>query len=38
MSGYDKFVDYLGREEIEARAFAWRECFGQREAWVIDIP
>jgi Zn-dependent peptidase ImmA (M78 family) len=37
MSGYDKYVRRLAREEIEARAYAWRDFFGQREAWVVDM-
>jgi hypothetical protein len=38
MSGYDQLVRYLAREEIEARAFAWRDFFSNRDAWVVDIP
>src|SRR5215467_12171935 len=38
MSGYDQFVAKLDRNEIEARAYAWRCYFRVPNAWAIDLP
>lgn len=37
MSGYDLFVPYISREELEARACAWRYCFGVQDRWAPDL-
>lgn len=38
MSGYDKIVVPLERNEIEVKACAWRSYFGIADAWVVDVP
>ena len=37
MSGYDLFVPYISREELEERACAWRYCFGVQDRWAPDL-
>jgi hypothetical protein len=38
MPSYDLFVDHVSRADIEAKARAWREHFGLRDTWMLDLP